>query len=86
MTIVQAIDFLKRHLKVVIAGCLILLALLVIGDALFVDKKEHAHTPVEQYIGFWSAFGFFSCLAIIFVSKWYGHRGIMQDEDYYGDE
>ena len=85
MIIVQLIDFLKKHLKVVIVGCLVLLALLVIGDALFVDK-EHAHTPIEHYIGFWSAFGFLACLIIIFVSKGFGHRGIMQDEDYYGDE
>ncbi|MEI8241697.1 MAG: hypothetical protein WCI17_00370 [bacterium] len=85
MIIVRAIDFLKRHLKAVIIACLVLLALLVTGDALFVDK-EHAHTRPEHYIGFWSAFGFLACLAIIFVSKWFGHRGIMQDEDYYGDE
>ena len=85
MIIVRLIDFLKQHLKAVIAACLALLALLVIGDAVFVDK-EHAHTPVEHYLGFWSAFGFVACLLIIFVSKWFGHRGIMQDEDYYGDE
>jgi hypothetical protein len=85
MIIVRAIDFLKRHLKVAILASLVLLVLLVIGDALFVDK-EHAHTRAEHYFGFWAGFGFLACLAIIFVSKWYGHRGIMQDEDYYGDE
>ena len=83
--IVQAIDFLKKHIKVAIAGCLVLLALLVIGDALFVDK-EHAHTAIEHVPAFWAVFGFLACLIIIFVSKWFGHRGIMQDEDYYGDE
>ncbi len=85
MIIVRAIDFLKRHLKVAILASLILLGLLVIGDALFVDK-EHAHTQAEHYFGFWAGFGFLACLAIIFVSKWCGHRGIMQDEDYYGEE
>jgi hypothetical protein len=85
MIIVRAIDFLKRHLKVAILASLVLLVLLVIGDALFVDK-EHAHTRAEHCFGFWAGFGFLACLAIIFVSKWYGHRGIMQDEDYYGDE
>lgn len=85
MIIVQGIDFLKKHLKATIIGCLVLLALLVIGDAFFVDK-EHAHTTIERYAGFWAAFGFLACLVIIFVSKWFGHRGIMQDEDYYDDE
>ena len=85
MIIVQAIDFLKRHIKVVIAACLVLLALLVIGDFFLVDK-EHAHTAPEHFFAFWAVFGFLACLIIIFVSKWFGHRGIMQDEDYYGDE
>lgn len=83
--IVQAIDFIKKHLKAVISGCLVLLALLVVGDFFLVDK-EHAHTKIEHFFGFWAAFGFLACLIIIFVSKWFGHRGIMQDEDYYGDE
>ena len=85
MKLVALIEFLRRHLKALVILSLVVLALLVIGDALFIDK-EHAHTTPEHWIGFWSAFGFLSCLVIIFVSKWYGHLGIMQDEDYYGDE
>jgi drug/metabolite transporter (DMT)-like permease len=84
MILVALIDFLRKHLRVVIGICLALLALLVVGDALFVDK-HHAHTAPEHWFGFWAAFGFLACLIIIFVSKWYGHRGIMVDEDYYGD-
>ena len=60
-------------------------ALLVVGDWLWVDK-EHAHTQPEHWFGFWSVFGFVACVVIIFVSKWYGHRGIMTREDYYGDK
>ena len=85
MIIVALIDLLKKHLKAVIIGCLALLVLLVVGDACLV-AKEHAHTQVEHYPAFWAVFGFLACLIIIFVSKWFGHRGIMQDEDYYGDE
>lgn len=85
MNIVKIIDFLRNHLKAVIGVCLALLALLVLADGLFVDKEE-AHTPAEHYFGFWAAFGFVSCLVIIFVSKAYGHAGIMKGEDYYGDE
>jgi len=85
MMIVALIEFLRKHLKVVIRLCCAALALLVVGDWFLVDK-EHAHTAPEQWFGFWSVFGFIACLLIIFVSKWYGHRGIMKREDYYGDE
>ena len=85
MIIVRLIEFLRRRLKAVIWISLGVLALLVAGDFVFVDK-EHAHTKPEHWIGFWSGFGFLACLAIIFFSKWYGHRGIMRDEDYYGDD
>ena len=85
MIIVALIEFFRKHLKTVIWVCGVLLALLVIGDWLFVDK-EHAHTKAEHIFGFWSAFGFIACLLIIFVSKWYGHLGIMKEEDYYGDD
>jgi hypothetical protein len=62
------------------------LALLVLLDALpFVVDKEHAHTAPEHWPGFWSVFGFLACTAIIFVSKWFGHAGIMQREDYYDE-
>jgi hypothetical protein len=85
MIIVRVIDFLRKRLKAVILLSLGLLAILVVGDWLLVGK-EHAHTPVERWFGFWSVFGFVSCVAIIFVSKWFGHLGIMKPEDYYGDE
>jgi hypothetical protein len=85
MIIVRLIDFLRRHLKAVVIFSLGLLVLLVVGDWLLVGK-EPAHTAVEHWFGFWSAFGFLSCVAIIFVSKWFGHLGIMKPEDYYGDD
>lgn len=85
MIIVRLIEFLRNRLRMVIGACLGLLALLVAGDWLLVGK-EHAHTVAERWPGFWSLFGFAACVAIIFVSKWYGHLGIMKREDYYGDE
>jgi peptidoglycan/LPS O-acetylase OafA/YrhL len=85
MKLVALIEFLRRHLKLVIRLCWVVLALLVVGDWFWVDK-EHAHTPPEHWFGFWAVFGFVACVVIIFFSKWYGHRGIMTREDYYGDE
>lgn len=85
MKLAEAIDFLvKRRKQLVIAGVAVL-GILVLVDALFIDKSE-AHTHAEHWPGFWSVFGFIACVAIIFVSKWYGHLGIMQREDYYDDE
>lgn len=80
--IVRCIQFLRDHLKVVTWLCLAGLALLVIWDALFVDKG-HAHTSIETIPGFWAVYGFVACVLIIIVSKWYGHLGIMTREDYY---
>lgn len=85
MKLVALIDFLRDHLKLLIVlGCVVL-GLLVVGDWFFVDKV-HAHTKAEHIPGFWAAFGFIACVLIIFVSKWFGHLGIMKREDYYGDD
>lgn len=80
--IVTCIKFLRERLPLVIKLCLLVFALLVVWDAVYVDK-EHAHTFVEKIPGFWALFGFVACVLIIIVSKWYGHLGIMTREDYY---
>lgn len=58
--------------------------LVVIAIADFVVIRDHGDF-FWDYIPVWSAgFGFLSCVAIIFVSKFLGHQGrIMRDEDYY---
>lgn len=84
MKLVKLIEFLRSRLKTVIKLCLAALALLVIADVLFVSK-EHAHTGAEHVWGFWAVFGFIGCVVIIIVSKWFGHAGIMQREDYYDE-
>jgi uncharacterized membrane protein YdjX (TVP38/TMEM64 family) len=89
--IVKLIDYLRDRLKMVIRVCYAVLALLVIIDVALVDK-HHAHTWMEKLPGWWSLFGFVACVAIIIVSKWYGHVkwfgsdfSIMSPEDYYDD-
>lgn len=86
--IVQFIDFFRNRMKMTIQLSYGVLVLLVIIDIILglTGGKHHAHTWVEHYIpGWWSMFGFVSCTLIIFVSKWYGHLGIMTREDYYDD-
>ena len=61
---------------------LVTVGLLLIFEALFVDHSQ-AHTAVEKIPGFWSLFGFLSCVAIVFFSKWLAHMGLLKSEDYY---
>lgn len=84
MNLVKLIEFLRQRLKTVVRVCFGVLAVLILLDALLVDKA-HAHTRLEQLPAFWSIFGFVGCLLIIIGSKWFGHAGIMTGEDYYDE-
>jgi drug/metabolite transporter (DMT)-like permease len=84
MKLVQLVEFLRNRLKAVVRICFGLLGLLILLDALLVDK-EHAHTALERLPAFWSIFGFLGCVLIIIASKWFGHAGIMTREDYYDE-
>ncbi len=86
MKLLGIIEFLRKHLKMVVRICLFLFGLLVVLDAIpGIVNKEHAHTEIEKLPGFWAIFGFVGCVAIILVSKWFGHTGIMTREDYYDE-
>jgi hypothetical protein len=86
MTLVQIIDFLRDRWPLLVKIFMVILALLVIADAIpFIVDKEKAHTAAERIPGFWSVFGFISCVIIIYVSKIFGGLGIMRIEDYYND-
>jgi transcriptional regulator GlxA family with amidase domain len=86
MKLVKLISWLRNRLKAVVWIACIALAALVLLDAIpgLVDK-EHAHTKAEHFPAFWAAFGFIGCALIIILSKWFGHAGIMQREDYYDE-
>lgn len=58
------------------------LVVVVIAD--FLVPRGHGHYFWDDFPGWGAGFGFLSCIAIIFVSKFIGHQcGIMRDEDYY---
>ncbi len=86
MKLLQLIEWLRRNLRTVVRLSYVLLALLVVVDAVpaLVDK-EHAHTAIERIPGFWAVFGFVACVFIILASKAFGHQGIMKREDYYDE-
>lgn len=89
--ILKFIEYLRDRMKLVIRISYIVLGLLMVHYAVFVDKSS-AHISMERLFFFWSAFGFIACVLIIFVSKWIGHVKwfgsdfrIMSPEDYYDD-
>jgi hypothetical protein len=60
----------------------LLLVLVVAAD--FLVRRDHAEYPWERIPGWSAAYGFVSCVLLIFVSKFLGHRcGLMRREDYY---
>ncbi len=61
---------------------LILVALAEIVLAI-VFRGDHAHFSFESLPAWGSLYGFFSCVAIIVVSKLIGKAWLMRREDYY---
>ncbi|APO79207.1 hypothetical protein AM571_PC01475 (plasmid) [Rhizobium etli 8C-3] len=60
------------------------LALVLIVAADFLVIREHAEYLWERLPGWSAVYGFGSCVLLIFVSKFLGHRiGLMRREDYY---
>jgi hypothetical protein len=60
----------------------VVLAAIVFAD--FLVPRGHGAFFWDNFPGWGAVFGFVSCVAIIFVSKFIGHQGgIMRDEDYY---
>jgi hypothetical protein len=57
----------------------------VVAATLAVDQitgSEHDYW-FSGIPGFWVAFGFAGCVAIILLSKWYGKLWVQRSEDYY---
>jgi len=61
------------------------LALVLVFVSDFLVHREHAMYIWDKIPGWGAVYGFVSCVVIILVSKFLGHHGIMQDEDYYND-
>lgn len=86
MKLLRLIEGMRRRTRLLARVGLGVLALLIVIDAVpvLVDK-EHAHTAAERWPGFWAVFGFVGCALIIFLSKAFGHAGIMKREEYYDE-
>ena len=81
MNIIKVIETLRR--KAVKKIAFIALILIIVTD--FFIPRHEIHFFGDGIPGFWSLFGFVACILIILISKWIGHLGIMQDENYYNE-
>ena len=81
MNIIKVIETLRR--KAVKKIAYITLVLIIVTD--FFIPRHEIHFIGDGIPGFWSLFGFIACILIILISKWIGHLGIMQDENYYNE-
>ena len=61
----------------------LILVLLIVVD--FVIPRHEIHFFGDKIPRFWSLFGFIACVLIVIVSKWIGHMGLMQNENYYDE-
>ena len=69
-------------LKTALYAWLVVLALTeTVAPLFFYD--EHAHFAFEDWPAFGSIYGFFSCVAIILVSKLLGKIWLMRPDNYY---
>ena len=81
MKLLNIIELLRsKAAKRIAYGVLIIL---IIVD--FIIPRHEIHFFGDKIPGFWSLFGFIACVLIIMVSKWIGHLGLMQDENYYDE-
>ena len=81
MSLLNIIEILRtKTMKRISYAALILIILI----DLFIPRHE-IHFFGDGIPGFWSLFGFVACIMIILISKWIGHLGIMQDENYYNE-
>ncbi len=61
------------------------LVLVALGEiaVVYVFHLGHGHFVFENWPAFGSIYGLVSCVLIIVVSKFLGHRGLMKKEDFY---
>ena len=79
MNLIDIID--KLSTKIVKKIAYGMLVLLILAD--FIIPRHEIHFFGDKIPGFWSLFGFISCVLIIVVSKWIGHHWLVRDEDIY---
>ena len=81
MKLLEIVEVLRtKKVRRIAYGVLIVLIMV----DFFIPRYE-VHFFGDEIPGFWSLFGFIACVLIIVVSKWIGHLGLMQRENYYDE-
>jgi hypothetical protein len=74
-----------ENVKLILACLFVACGLFVLLELVFVfgwaDKE--AHYGWENMIGFYAAYGFVSCVLLVFVAKYLLRPAVIRDEDYY---
>ena len=81
MNLLKIIEILRTKTMKKIAYAVLIF--IIVMD--FFIPRHEIHFFGDEIPGFWSIFGFIGCILIILISKWIGHLGIMQDENYYNE-
>ena len=81
MSLLKIIEILRTKTMKKIAYAVLIF--IIVMD--FFIQRHEIHFFGDEIPGFWSIFGFIACILIILISKWIGHLGIMQDENYYNE-
>lgn len=82
MSVLNAIEYLRRNSSLLKKAFFLLLGVLVLLD-IFLPRKD-AHYFVDSIYAFWTLFTLVGCFVLIKVSKGIAHMFLGKDEDYYG--
>ena len=82
MSVLNAIEYLRRNAGLLKKAFFGFLVLLVVVDILL--PRKDAHYFVDSIYAFWTLFTLVGCFVLIKVSKGIAHMFLGKDEDYYG--
>lgn len=82
MSVLNAIEYLRRNSALLKKAFFLFLGALVLLDVFL--PREDAHYFVDSIYAFWTLFSLLGCFVLIKVSKGIAHMFLSKDEDYYG--
>jgi hypothetical protein len=82
MSVLNAIEYLRRNSSLLKKAFFLFLGVLVLLDIFL--PRENAHYYVDTIYAFWTMFSLVGCFVLIKVSKGIAHMFLGKDEDYYG--
>ena len=78
------IEFFRERKLLTTLACLAMIGAIAVWGSFMIDTS-HAHTEIEKFPFFWTAFGLIGGALLIVLSRLLGWLGLMTREDYYDD-